>query len=118
MAIFGDSEPAVPVSVVEQFLAALEKERERSHAVTLEALAIKRHEMQMVPTGWTPPTDPFSALGPKTQAAVEGFAGHDAELRQRLIGEATNLAALFKFNGMDPDEIDESVAERIAAGDT
>lgn len=117
MPLFGDSPPSVPETVVARFLDALERERERSHAVTLEALAIKRHEMQMPPAGWAPPPDPFDVLGPKTQAAIEDFANGDRELRARLIGTATNLRAGLSLGELDGEDLDEEVANRIAEGD-
>jgi hypothetical protein len=118
MALFGDSSPMVPQGIVDRFLDALERERERSHAVTLEALAIKRHEMQMPPAGWAPPPDPFDALGAKTQAAIEDFANGDRELRARLIGTATNLRAGLAFGDVADEDLDEEVANRIAEGDS
>jgi hypothetical protein len=114
MAIFGDS---VPAAMVDRFLDALERERERSHALALEALAIKRHEMQMPPAGWAPPGDPFDALGPKTQAAIDAFANGDRELRARLIGTATNLRVSLALHGTEGEDLDEEVAARIEEGD-
>lgn len=118
MGLFGDSSESVPVSIVERFLGALEKERERAHAITLEALAIKRHELAMVPAGWTPPKDPYEALGRRTQAAIEEFAQNDAELRRRLIGSATNLAAALALGDLEGEALDAEVARRIYEGDT
>lgn len=115
MPLFGDS---VPAAVVERFLDVLEQERKRSHEVTLEALAIKRHEMQMPGKDWQPPKDPFESLGRKTQVAIDTFAMGDRELRARLIGFATNMAAGLALQELEPDEIDEQVAERVEAGDT
>jgi hypothetical protein len=117
MALFGDSAPMVPQGIVDRFLDALERERARSHAITLEALAIKRHEMQMPPADWAPPGDPFEALGPKTQAAIDAFANGDRELRARLIGTATNLYAALKLQDVDGEELDADVAMRIEEGD-
>jgi hypothetical protein len=119
MALFGDSAPSVPTAIVERFLDALEQERVRSHAVTMEALAIKRHEMQMTPAGWAPPPDPFETLGKKTQAAIERFAAGDRELRARLIHTAaTEAAALAASGDYDGDDLDEEVATRILEGDS
>lgn len=118
MPLFGDSSPMVPQGIVDRFLDVLEKERERSHALALEALAIKRHEMQMPPAGWAPPPDPFDVLGPKTQAAIEDFANGDRELRARLIGTATNLRAGLSLGDLDGEDLDTEVANRIAEGDS
>jgi hypothetical protein len=117
MPLFGDSSPMVPQGIVDRFLDVLERERERLHAVTLEALAIKRHEMQMPPAGWAPPGDPFDALGPKTQAAIDAFANGDRELRARLIGTATNLRVSLALHGTEGEDLDEEVAARIEEGD-
>lgn len=118
MALFGDSAPMVPASVVEQFLAAMEAERTRSHEVVKEALALKRHDLQMPPAGWTPGADPMELLGPKTQLAIEEFAAGDPQARRYLIGRATILAAAHKAQGHEPDEADADVAETIQAGET
>jgi hypothetical protein len=118
MALFGDSvPPGIPAGIFEQVMAAMERERERSHQVTMEALELKRHELGMVPKGWAPPPDPLSLLGPLTQGAIEEFAAGDADLRRRLITTASTMAELRQAAHLDPADADEEIAALIRAGD-
>ena len=123
MALFGDS---VPREMYEDMRAqrdqALVDRRAievRYSALVSQTLDIKRHEMGMVPTGFDAArSDPTTLLGPKTNLAIDNFAGGDPELRRLLITRAIyETQSASSGDGADGDAVDTHVAQLITAGD-
>jgi hypothetical protein len=99
--------------------AFTENAAERYAALVADVMDLKRHDLGMMAKDFDPTTgDPMKTLGPRTQLAIEEFAGGDAELRLRLITTAVPLMATARAEYADGDEADEHVAALIERGDT
>jgi hypothetical protein len=91
---------------------------ERYTSLVSQFVDLKRQEWNLSPQGFDiSKLSPMSALGPKTQLAVEEFAAGDPELRARLINTATAEVMARRAQEMPEDEIDAEVATLIHEGD-
>lgn len=68
---------------------SLRDARTRLDVLTTETMAIKRHDLGMIPSGFdAKATDPMNGLGPKTQAAIDEWADGNRDTRNFLIHQA------------------------------
>ena len=88
----------------------------RNHELVKQLLDMKRHEFAMMPAGFDPTqADPWNAVGPKTQLAVEEASRGDPELERHNRYQA--LLLWKAHDSMKPDERDKAVADAIRKGD-
>lgn len=113
-------------------VAALERQVERAEAgrvaadartmeVMGELVELKRHDIGALPKGAYEAAageDPRASLGGKTNAAIDMFAGGDAELTRHLVKQAQIHRGMLADEYADPTELDSAVADLILAGDT
>lgn len=85
-------------------------------SVVKEALAVKRHDLGMPPAGQVI-TDPAAVLGPLTEAAIARMSEGYPDQRSYLTNWAITETKPALVKGMNADDVDAAVAQRILDGD-
>lgn len=113
---------SVPISVhseaIKRLSDALDKAMASAGALSTEIASMKRHDIGLHQKDFDASVhDPMHTLGPKTQLAIDEFAGGDPSVRQYLIGRAALEQAALRVNISDPAQLDEELAAMIRDGD-
>lgn len=94
-----------------------------AHAARYEALALQVVELKRAEAGLPPAAfdasllDPMNSLGPKTQLAIDEFAGGDPEMKKYLVNRAHLELAAMRGQTDDMEAIDKDLAAKIRRGD-
>lgn len=99
-------------------LAARAEAEKRYETLALQVVELKRAESGLPPMAFDASLlDPMNSLGPKTQLAINDFAGGDREMQKYLVGRAALEWSALAGQTSDLTEIDKQVAEMVRRGD-
>lgn len=99
-------------------LAARAEAEKRYETLALQVVELKRAEAGLPPMAFDASLlDPMNSLGPKTQLAIDDFAGGDPEMKKYLVGRAALEWSALAGQMSDVGEIDKTVAAMVRRGD-